>query len=105
REEYFSTQRVRNLALAGGSPVTGMEIVADQTRLPKIILVETNVLSRPVDTALVGRYSSRSSADSLFLRPVRTAVAAYENWLHAPRSHTQASASLDRLVQQPPSDF
>ncbi len=28
KEEYFATSRVRNLALAGGSPVTGLEIVA-----------------------------------------------------------------------------
>src|SRR4051812_41104504 len=47
KEEYFATPRVRNLALAGGSPVTGLEIVANQPRLPRIILIEVNVLSRP----------------------------------------------------------
>ena len=36
---------------------------------------------------------------------VRSAVAAYENWLHAPRSHTEASLALSRLLAQPPSDF
>ena len=34
KEEYFETLRLRNLALAGGSPVTGFEIVANQPRLP-----------------------------------------------------------------------
>src|ERR1700744_2585790 len=43
KEEYFSTPRVSNVALAGGSPVTGFEIVANQAQLPKIILVEMNV--------------------------------------------------------------
>ena len=35
KEEYFATRGLRNLALAGGSPVTGLEIVANQPRLPQ----------------------------------------------------------------------
>lgn len=105
KEEYFATTKLRNLALAGGSPVTGLEIVANQKRLPKIILVETNVLSRATDEVLVGRYSSKGNAESLFFRPVRTAVAAYENWRHAPVTQAQAAAAHARLLQQPPSDF
>ena len=105
KEGYFSTPRLRNLGLAGGSPVTGLEIVANQPRLPKIILVETNVLSRSADTALVKNYSKTDNAGPLFFRPIRTAVAAYENWVHAPLSHAQISNSLDRLLNQPPSDF
>ena len=105
KEEYFATLRVRNLALAGGSPVTGLEIVANQPRLPKIILVEANILSRPTDTALVGQYSLGNNAGPLFFRPIRTAIAAYENWLHAPRSHAQDALALAQLLKQPPSDF
>ena len=105
KEEYFATPRLRNLALAGGSPVTGLEIVANQLRLPKIILVEANILSRAADTALIERYSKNGSAESLFFRPIRTAVAAYENWRHAPLTHAQASLALGQLLAQPPSDF
>jgi len=105
KEEYFATPRLRNLALAGGSPITGLEIVANQPRLPRIVLVEANVLSRPTDTALVERYSRSGNAEPLFFRPIRAAVAAYENWLHAPLSHTQVSFALSRLLAQPPSDF
>ena len=105
KEEYFATPKLRNLALAGGSPVTGLEIVANQPRLPRIVLVEANVLSRATDTALVERYSRSGNAEPLFFRPIRTAVAAYENWLHAPLSHTQVSFALSRLLKQPPSDF
>ena len=105
KEGYFSTPRLRNLGLAGGSPVTGLEIVENQPRLPKIILVETNVLSRSTDTALVKNYSKADEARSLFFRPIRTAVAAYENWVHAPLYHAQISNSLDQLLNQPPSDF
>lgn len=105
KEELFATPRLRNLALAGGSPVTGLEIVANQSQLPKTILVETNILFRAADTALVERYSRSSSAAPVFLRPIRTAVAAYENWNHAPRTHAQVSAALGRLLAEPPSEF
>lgn len=104
KEEYFATPRVRNLALAGGSPVTGLEIVAHQPSVPKIILVEANVLGRPVDAPLVERYS-RGDAEPLFFRPVRAAVAAYEQRLHAPLTHQQAASELHRLVAQPPREF
>ena len=67
KEEYFATPRLRNLALAGGSPVTALEIVADQPRLPKIILVETNVLSRSTDAALVAEiFKSRQRQTAVF---------------------------------------
>ena len=97
REEYFATPGLRNLALAGGSPITGLEIIANQPRLPGLILVEANVLTRPADTALVERYS-RGEAEPLFFRPVRAAVAAYEQRLHAPLTHEQVSLDLRRLV-------
>jgi hypothetical protein len=84
--------------------VTGLEIVASQPRLPRLVLIETNVLSRAPDPAVIERYSSRD-AEPLLFRPVRAAVAAYENWLHAPLTHAQVSAELDRLLKEPPSDF
>lgn len=104
KEEYFATPGVRNLALAGGSPVTGLEIVANRSRLPGLILIEVNVLSRATDTALVERYS-HGDAEPLFFRPVRAAVAAYEQRRHAPLTHAQVALDLRRLVGQPPSDF
>ena len=105
KEEYFSLPGVRNLALAGGSPVTGLDIVAKQARLPRIVLVETNVLSREPDAAMIERFSGRARSDAWFLRPVRTAIAAYETWNHAPPSLGQAHAEQERLLNQPPSTF
>jgi hypothetical protein len=101
KEEYFATRGLRNLALAGGSPVTGLEIVANQPRVPGIILVEANVLARPTDAALVERYS-RGDTEPFFFRPVR---AAYEQRLHAPPTHEQVALDQRRLVGQPPGDF
>ncbi len=105
KEEYYSLPRVRNLALAGGSPVTSLEIIAKQPSLPKIILIETNVLSRQADASLIEKFSSGAHAEALLLRPVRTAVAAYETWDHAPPDAIQARAGRDRLLSQPPSAF
>jgi hypothetical protein len=104
KEEYFATLGLRNLALAGGSPVTGLEIVANQPQLPQFILVEANVLARATDVALVERYS-RGGTEPLFFRPVRAAVAAYEQRLHAPLTHEQVARDLRQMVGQPPSDF
>ena len=104
KEEYFTTRGLRNLALAGGSAVTGLEIVSNQPRLPQVILIEANVLSRPTDAALVERYS-RGDTEPLFFRPVRAAVAAYEQRLHAPLTHEQVALDLRRLLAQPPGDF
>jgi hypothetical protein len=105
KEEYFSSPGVRNLALAGGSPVTSLEIVAKQRRLPKLILIETNVLSRSVDSTLVERFAGSEHSDAFFFRPVRTAIAAYETWNHAPPDPARARASLQELLRQLPSRF
>lgn len=105
KEEYFSLPRFRNLALAGGSPVTVLEILAKQPSLPKIILIETNVLSREPDSELIGQFSGSARAEAPFLRPVRTAFAAYERWNHAPPNPAQARAEQDRLLKEPPSTF
>lgn len=105
KEEYFSQPRVRNLALAGGSPVTSLDIVAKQKSLPKIVLIETNVLTRLPDDALIKKFSGGARAEALLLRPVRTAVAAYETWNHTPPNAADARAERDRLLGAPPSQF
>jgi hypothetical protein len=105
KEEYFSQPRVRNLALAGGSPVTSLDIVAKQKSLPKIVLIETNVLTRLPDDALIAKFSGGARSEALFLRPVRTAVAAYETWNHTPPNAADARAERDRLLGEPPSPF
>jgi hypothetical protein len=104
KEEYFAQPGVRNLALAGGSPVTGLEIVARQSRLPKVVLIETNVMSRSVDPTLVARFTGKELSE-MFLRPVRTAVAVYELWNHAPPDPARVRTTLEGLLGQPPSSF
>jgi hypothetical protein len=105
KESYFATPKLRNLSIAGGSSVTGLAIVARQERLPKIVLVETNVLSRPLDLSLVERYARKGGSESLMFRPVRAAVAAIELWTHAPPGPAQAAIARDQLLRQPPDNF
>ncbi|QQN65137.1 hypothetical protein JIR23_04860 [Bradyrhizobium diazoefficiens] len=105
KEEYFSRPGVRNLALAGGSPTTSLDIVAKQKSLPKVVLIETNVLTRLPDDALITKFSSGARDEALLLRPVRTAVAAYETWNHTPPNPAEARAERDRLLSAPPSTF
>ncbi|MCK1655072.1 hypothetical protein IVA88_27020 [Bradyrhizobium sp. 149] len=105
KEEYFSPPRVRNLALAGGSPVTGLEIVANRPNLPKIVLIETNILTRESDSALIERFSGGAGTEALLLRPVRTAIAGYETWKHGEPNPARARTERDRLLSQPPSTF
>ena len=50
-EGYFQT-RLRNIAIGGGSSLTGLAIIASFQSIPRLILVETNIMSRPVDDAL-----------------------------------------------------
>lgn len=105
KETYFATPKLRNLAIAGGSPVTGLAIVARQPKLPKIVLVETNVLSRPLDPALIERYAGKEASASLMFRPVRAAVAALELWTHAPPESKHRLGARDELLRRPPDNF
>ena len=105
REEYFVTPGVFNLTVTGGSPLTGLEIVASRPLLPAVILVEANMLSRPADADLVEKYAKAGRGRPWFFRPVRWAVASYERWNHGPDSHARVAASLDALIGQRPDDF
>ncbi len=44
-------------------------------------------------------------AGPLFFRPIRTAIASYENWNHAPLGHARVALALSGLLKQPPSNF
>jgi hypothetical protein len=105
KEEYFAPAKVRNLALAGGSSLTGLAIVAAQKELPKITLIEANILSRGIDAAMVERFSGGGDASPAFFRPVRMAVAAFEMWNHAPPDAAHSAAAREALLARPADDF
>jgi hypothetical protein len=71
--------------------------------LPKTILVEANLLSNAADETLIGKVST--SGQDFFFRPVRMAVAAYENWRHAPADRTYSNADANRLLGESPREY
>jgi hypothetical protein len=105
REEFFSRPGLRNLAIGGGSALTGLEIAASYPKLPPLILVEANVLSRGINSELVQKYSRNSAATRpLLARPVRLAGAHYQAWLSRPPTADQEHARISALLQQPPAE-
>jgi hypothetical protein len=56
-EAYFDTPDLRVIGLAGGSPITALEVALARNRLPKTILIEMNILVRGEDPVLVRKFS------------------------------------------------
>jgi hypothetical protein len=102
-EEYFDTPDLKVLGLAGGSPITALEVALARDRLPRTILIEMNILGRGEDAALVQKFSPGSAPT--WPRPIRSAIAFYEGWHHAPPDRTRTRALAAALLQGPPSDF
>src|SRR5262249_27411771 len=53
-EDYFQSDDVENLALAGRSAATGLAIVAEAPT-PKLVLVEANILDRILDKSFISK--------------------------------------------------
>jgi hypothetical protein len=104
KEEYFDAPNLKVLGIAGGSPVTALEVVLARDQLPKIVLIEMNVLERGEDLELVQKIKDGGSLATL-PRPIRSAVAFYERWLHAPPDPSEARDIVTALLRAPPSDF
>jgi hypothetical protein len=99
REDYFDGLNVRNLAIGGGSALTGFRfLLLNREKLPQTILVETNLLSKGADEKIIENYSSNKH--DTFFRPVRMAVAVYENWQHAPRNRHESVVAANRLLTE-----
>jgi len=99
-EGYFQT-RLRNVAIGGGSPITGLAIIASYPALPLIIVVETNILSRTIDPALVEKFGNNDAAPFRWFRPYRVAISYIYYWL----KYQSESENVARLPRQPPSNY
>lgn len=100
REGYFGVP-VRNLSIGGGSPITGLAIIASYQALPKLILVETNIMSRPLDAALVEQFGKNSREPYQWFKLARAAISALYFWSKF-QSETENVARLPRLK---PTDY
>lgn len=55
------------------------------------------------DEKLIERFSNQGG--DLFFRPIRIAIAAYENWVHAPKPRNYAVEAANRLLAEPSRDY
>ena len=99
-EGYFSNP-VRNIAIGGGSPLTGLAIIASYPKLPRVIVVETNILSRPLDTALVEKFGNNAAEPFAWFRPYRVAI----SWIYYWIKHTSEDENVAQLPRQQPSSY
>lgn len=80
RSDYFSNSDYNNLALPGGSPLTGMMLIANSGHLPRVLIIETNILGEKANTELLDYFeplpSTLEEPRRLIrdFKPIRTAL-------------------------------
>lgn len=78
KENYFERRDIRNVGLGGGSPLTGLTVLAETTRKrPPIIAIETNIMLRGVDRELVREFHDVDQPIAAFA-PLRSLLAFYQ---------------------------
>jgi hypothetical protein len=99
KDWYFENGNVRNMALPGESPLTGLTIVAATAVPPPVVVVETNILNRPINQNLVDRFKDARRLNSL-LPPLRTLAA----WYQGSRDDTLTFGRqrIDAIIASPP---
>jgi hypothetical protein len=81
KEQFFERGNVRNAAVPGGSPLTGLTIIEASPALrPPVVAVETNILTRGIDNDLFQKFRNTRRPDDM-LRPLRTLAAYYQSAL------------------------
>jgi hypothetical protein len=99
KELYFEHGGIRNASLPGGSSLTGLAIIAAApTKRPRVIAVEVNFLTRPVDTNLLDRFKSARRQQAP-LPPFRTLAAYYQS--ARDDALTYSKARLEAIIAQP----
>jgi hypothetical protein len=98
-EGYFQT-RLRNLSISGGSPLTGLAILASYPSVPRIVLVETNIMSRPIESELVEQFRQNDDAAPFrWFKPYRAAISWTYYWLKF------RSEDVAKLIASPPATY
>ena len=87
-EGSFDTPNLKVVGIAGGSAITALEVALSRDRLPGTVLIEMNILARGENPALVQRFTI-DGGGSAWPSPLRSAVAFYERWHHAPPDRWQ----------------
>lgn len=100
-DSYFRPMKITNIAFGGGSPLTGLEIVASYPKLPELILVETNVMIWPDDPDIVRRFSYSGTETFSVVRPIQT-VATY---LEQRSSGQPRAVDAELLLRSAPANY
>jgi hypothetical protein len=98
REGYFKT-RLRNISTSGGSPLTGLAILASYPSLPRVAFVETNMMSRTAETELVEQFGQNGAAAFQWFRPHRAVISFVYYWLK------YRSDDVDSLINSAPANY
>jgi hypothetical protein len=100
-EGYFLKTRPRNIAIGGGSALTGLAIIASYQKLPRLIFVETNILSRPVDEALVEQFGRNDAESYQWFRPIRAIISFVYYWI----KYKSEAENVSQLPREKPLDY
>jgi hypothetical protein len=102
KENYFERRDIRNVGLGGGSPLTGLTVLAETTRKrPPIIAIETNIMLRGVDRELVREFHDVDQPIAAFA-PLRSLLAFYQMRLDGPSPAFDPKRCED-VLRTPPS--
>lgn len=81
KEQFFEYRNICNVGLPGGASLTGLAIIeSDAVRHPKIVSVETNILTGGLDNDLLEKVIHRNRVGDA-LRPLRSLAAFYQGKL------------------------
>jgi hypothetical protein len=110
-ERYFKT-RLRNVSISGGSPLTGLAILASYPSVPHIVLVETNIMSRVPESELIEKFGNNDAAPFRWFRPYRAVISFVYFWLKyrsedvaALRNSTPATYDIATSVEQAATEY
>jgi hypothetical protein len=99
---FLATSRsVETASLGGGLPATGLAIVASYRSIPKLIFVETNILSRPVEQNLFDAFGANPSEPYQRFKPTR----AFVSWVYYRIKYKSESENVKRLPCQRPTTY
>lgn len=102
KENYFERRDIRNVGLGGGSPLTGLTVLAETTRKrPPIIAIETNIMLRGIDRELVREFHDVDQPIAAFA-PLRSLLAFYQMRLDGPAPAFDPKRCED-VLRTPPS--
>jgi hypothetical protein len=100
KEGYFLKTRPRNIAIGGGSPLTGLAIIASYPTVPRLVLVEINLIFRAVDGTLLEQFGKNDAAPYWWFRPARAII----SWVYYWIKYQSEAEKVDRLPKSQPSE-